>query len=137
MKKILFILAFMLTSIYAHAQSYGGDYIPVTRPPIGSSSAQYDTSYGGYSAPSQSYYQHQPQVSYQTINAVTKSGNTAPFRIKYVDGRMMSVEYYQSYNGWSRCYEFSRTHKSLIGDDYEQAYNYRVKPTYDSAVYYF
>ncbi len=132
MKKLLILCGFILSCGYAGAQNYGATYTPYSRP------------VDNYNYNQQQDFRQQPfgnqrpaQVTYQRVTGTTKSGHTAPFRIKYINGQAQSIEYYESYNGWVTCYAYSPTDKGYIADDYEQAYDYKVKPTYNSAVYYF
>ena len=120
MKKLFVLLGLVSICGLAKAQ-----YTPITRP-IFKTEDYY---------PNRGY--QRPKVTHQRVTGTTKSGHTAPFRVEYMDGEIQSVEYYQSYNGWQPCYSFSPTNKVYVADDYEQAYDYKAQPTYDSAVYYF
>ena len=124
MKKLLIFCGFILSCGYVSAQQYGATYTPYSRPV---DNYNYQQPIFGN--------QRQAQVTYQRVTGTTKSGQTAPFRIKYINGQAQSIEYYQSYNGWCDCYAYSRTDKEYIADDYEQAYDYKAKPTYNSAIY--
>lgn len=125
MKKIIFISMFLINLAQVHAQVYYTPFIPEN-----SSNRQTRPQY-------QPRYQ-QEQITYRRITGTTKSGYTAPFRIKYVDGYIRSVEYYNStYKDWMTCMSFSHTDKNAIYNDYEKVYDYKVKPTIDSEIYYF
>ncbi|WP_143256476.1 hypothetical protein [Alistipes sp. An54] len=135
MKKLLILCGFILSCGYVSAQNYGATYTPYSRPSVDNYNYNQQQTFNFQQRPFG--YQRQTQVTYQRVTGTTKSGHTAPFRIKYINGQAQSIEYYQSYQGWVTCYAYSPTDKGFIADDYEQAYDYKVKPTYNSAVYYF
>lgn len=133
MKKMLILCGFILSGGYAHAQQYGATYTPYSRPLDNYNYNQQQT----FDFPQMLFgNQRRSQVTYQRVGT-TKSGHTVPFRMKYINGKFRSIEYYKPYNGWVTCYAYSPTNKGYVGNNYEQVYDYKVKPIYNSAVYYF
>jgi len=125
MKKIISILFFIFAFNNIHAQVY---YTPFIRDnsPFYQTGPRYQPRY------------QEDRIQYRRFTGTTKSGYTAPFRIKYINGYIRSIEYYDStYKDWMTCMSFSHTNKGLIYDDYEKVYDYKVQPTFDSEIYYF
>lgn len=139
MKKLLFVMVFTTICVYANAQmyvTYGSDasYDPyVTYKPIESRQRQQPA----YNYQPQTY---QPQVSYMRVTGVSKNGRSAVLKVKYIDGQLSSVEYFDTtYKRWTRCAAISKTNKYFYNDNYEQVYDYKVQtqPQLDNTIFYF
>lgn len=125
MKNLFILFGFTIISFSSYSQNYGATYKPITRPSLNQNQQQYEQEY------------RQPQVSYQRVTGVSKSGGQIPLRVRIVDGRIDGIEYYNTtFKNWTNCISFSRT-SSYSMDDYERAYDYIVKPDYGSQTYYF
>ena len=125
MRTLFLTLGFVFMSSFAIAQNWS-TYTPITRPPINNQGQQ-------------QFQQQfsQPQASYQRVSAIAKNGSRTELRLKIVDGRINSVEYYHTtLKCWCACVAVSQTNKFSL-DDYEKVYDFKVQPQVGAPVYYF